>query len=600
MNTYSAETKSGFILPVWRQWAAVGVILLSLVVIFCGLEFAQLWVQKSVYYFSTVAMLGFVTYLYRWVRRGGWHLVPPTQVCIVGGVTVLLTSVFLLVHANFNLGLMPREYVDASVARNLHEYREAFVTEAGVVRAKQFVPTETTAVNHMWLYSYSVAWVHDIFGYRASAPVMLNVLLLPIFLGTFYYFVWRMAGALVAALGLLLWLTLPLFLLSATGGSSGLLSLSLLMFLIVILGAYLREPMVETEGALVFGLILLSYAHLSALCFIIPVMFVICWGRRRSGGPILSLGLVVLPAMYVPVVLQAVNRLSHDDVSWAWTSSIWQNLSESVSYALNFFYSYDGSHPNSLLLSAFGIIGFVALPFLLRRELKWYIATGRHELVGLLVLSPFILLQLLIVLGVAGRHVDEIESAFTTLNLHLLLIVVILLNLVYIKTRLPGVYRYFLMIACLYIVGFTLPSASKTIYMSRSDQVLEQQWLESVSQHLLKQSSLVIDSNGVPWALREWTSVTPDLALTSMAQIARDVASGRFRAVYMIEHLVYTDAGEFIALGAEGEFLKNMDTLVVAERSFRPFTLTRVSRLVAYHSDDAVHMPELGDEPSNK
>lgn len=568
----------------WRKWMFVAVCLFTFGAFLWGHGSEELWIRGSVYYFSSAAMAGFLYYLCHWLKDSWLTVLPPRCACWVGGLVVAASCLFLWVHADFSLKTLPQEYEDASVARNLHEYREAFVTRSGLIQAKEFLPAETFVTSRMWFYPYLVASAHDVVGYQANAPLVVNFILLPLFLATFFYFTWRMAGTLTAVLGTLLWLSLPLLLQSATGGGSSLLGLMLLMIVCVVGAAYLSRPSREAEGALVLGLVLLIYTGMSALCFVLPVLLIIVRGWAHARQRFFSIGLIALPLLALPIVFQGAHFLA--DANWglgAWLMQTWQHLQANLPYALNFFYSFDASQPNSLLLSFFGIPALVALPFLLRRELKRYVAAGNLELVVVLILAPFIFLQLAFVVGEAAGRLDSFQTSFSTLNLHLVIITAIVLNLVYLRARIPRLYTTFTMLVIFYIVGATIPNNSKALYQHGNYSTSEQQWLEQISDSILKEDALVIDRIEVPWALREWTTASPSYALARISSIAPAVANGRYPAIYLVERLVYSGDGEYVSFYEdERTILQSFKTQLVAEKSFRPFTLTRISQFVSY------------------
>ena len=50
-----------------------------------------------------------------------------------------------------------------------------------------------------------------------------------------------------------------------------------------------------------------------------------------------------------------------------------------------------------------------------------------------------------------------------------------------------------------------------------------------------------------------------------------------------MERLIYTDEGAFVSLYEdERSILSSLNTAIVAEKSFRPFGLTRISQFVSY------------------
>jgi hypothetical protein len=569
-----------------RGWLLLGALFL------CGGLFlllratAEAFLRETVYYFSTVVVAGFLCYLYRGQRGTGLRWLPPRGVCLVGGLTVAASVFLLWVHADWGFKAMPRDYIDASTARNLHEYREAFVTSSGVIKAKAFIPTRTFVDSGMWLHPYLVSLVHDLTGYRPAAPVLLNAFLLPFFLCAFFYFIWRLADARAAVMGTLLWSILPLLSQSSTGAGSSLLVLLLLTLICLLAAAYLKQPSREREGALALAAVLLAYADLSAAWFALPTILVICLGWREARRCFFSAGLIAWPLLWLPVVVQAL-RLPASEAIGGVGPLAWPHLEANGPHALNFFFSFEDSSPNSLLLSVLGVVALTALPFLLRRELKIYLNAGRTEWLAVLFFGPFVLLQLVTLLATGGMQLDAFEHSFHSLTVHWLFVAVIVLTLAYLAPRVPQLYRVFGLLVAVAFLAMTAPNNSKAIYLHKSHKLAEQRWLERISTTSLQQDAFVIDRQTVPWALREWTAERPEYAMEHLGRITGEVARGRYPAIYLVERLIYKGGGKFQTLAsAEAQILESVTAEVVAEKSFRPFTLTRVSRLVAYHPVD--------------
>lgn len=579
--------------PIHSRPSRRGCLLLGALLLSGGLFFllrgaAESFVRESVYYFSTVVLAGFLYYLYRSMRGTGWSWLPPRGGCLIAGLTVACAVFLLWVHADWGFKAMPQHYVEASTARNLHEYREAFVTSSGQVKAKEFIPTRTFVDHGMWLQPYLVSLLHDVAGYRASAPVVLNALLLPVFLCAFFYLTWRLADLRAAVAATLLWAMLPLLAQSSTGAGSSLLVLLLLTLTCLLAAGYLRQPNRAREGALALAALLLAYADLSAAWFALPVALIIALGWRQERRCFFSAGLIAWPLLFLPVTIQAIrgsSALASGDADGVLGFPLaWSHLEANWPHALNFFFSFDDSAPNSLLLSVLGLFTLTALPFLLRRELKVFLAAGRTEWLAVLVFAPFLLLQLLTLLATRGMRLDVFEYAFHALSLHWLFIAVIVLTLAYLAPRVPQLYRLFGLLLAVSFLASTAPNNSKAIYLHKSHALAEQRWLEQISATSFQQDAFVIDQHTVPWALREWTAETPDYALDHLGRITGEVARGRYPAIYLVERLLYAGGGDFLTIaGAEARILENVSTQVVAEKSFRPFTLTRVSRFVAYH-----------------
>jgi hypothetical protein len=133
------------------------------------------------------------------------------------------------------------------------------------------------------------------------------------------------------------------------------------------------------------------------------------------------------------------------------------------------------------------------------------------------------------------------------------------------------------------LVGYTIPSLAKSEYLERNFAIKEQQWLESLSASDLSSGSLVIDTYTIPWALRDWVALPPSLAEPNLEMIFSEVEYGVHSAVYYVERLSYAGEGEFQPISKPLKELSNELKLeLVAEKSFRPFTLTRLHRVTGF------------------
>ncbi len=104
-----------------------------------------------------------------------------------------------------------------------------------------------------------------------------------------------------------------------------------------------------------------------------------------------------------------------------------------------------------------------------------------------------------------------------------------------------------------------------------------------LSEHKFQERSLVVDRFTVPWSLRDWVAMPPHLALENASVIVNEVSSGRYPAIYLVERLEYRGEGEFTPTDPVfREIAKAFAMDLIDEKSFRPFTLTRVHQIRTY------------------
>jgi hypothetical protein len=133
------------------------------------------------------------------------------------------------------------------------------------------------------------------------------------------------------------------------------------------------------------------------------------------------------------------------------------------------------------------------------------------------------------------------------------------------------------------LIGYTIPSLAKSEYLERNFAIQEQYWLEAHSGADLDASSLVIDTYTIPWALRDWVALSPSIAEPNLEIIFAEVGHGLHSAVYYVERLSYAGAGVFQPISPPLQEMSSEVRLeLISEKSFRPFTLTRLHRVTGF------------------
>lgn len=550
---------------------------LCVLVLYCPVELASAVVRYTGYYFVLAAGLVFAVCQIRiWRRagRGRWlgkGLVPAVAATLLG--TWLL---FAQAEPGFKIAM--DDYILASTARNLHESREVVATLQVVPGAVDAEP-QVFVDKRPWLYPLLVSLVHDLTGYRAINSVALNMLIAVAFLFLAFRLGRRIGGGYGGVLSVLLWVSLPLLAQTATGGGLELLGLFLTQLVFLLALQYIGEPNRLSEGALVLGGVLLAYTRYEAGLFLLPVLLVVAlgwWRRRRCLISAASLGGAVF---LVPLLLHMKVYLQSPD-SWELTGSAdsafaLSHLAANFPHALSFFFDAGDELANSLLLSVFGLASLICL-----LVSGWRMVLPRSDFRDFALvfacMLPFLVAQLLLV---TGFHAGRLDSPFVSryaLVFHFSLVLAAVVALDFCRRRFSVLREISLGLVLLFILGYTLPTNAKAVFSKRNFAVNEQAWLETLSASELVAGSLVLDRFSVPWMLRDWAACSPSLVWTG----PEGWLEARGSNVYYVERLAYRD-GSFRPLSEVGSRLRGQfDLQMVAERSFRPFTLRRVYRLV--------------------
>ncbi|MGB0744342.1 MAG: hypothetical protein ACPGSB_07430, partial [Opitutales bacterium] len=424
----NARTRFGVAMVLLVMTLAAGV-LVTPDVVRSGLRYGA-------YYFGLAALAGFL--IYAGVILGRSVLCFRALSTWIPVFWLALGGWLLFAHADFGFKIAMDDYVLASTAENLHRDRQLVVTRTLVSYGDTNLPGDTYVDKRPWLYPFLVSVLHDWTGFRVENSFILNAALGLGLLGTAYWLGARFAGWRGGGLSVLLWVSVPLLAQNATGGGMELLGTFLVGLVLVFSVRYLEEPSRLNEGALSMAAVLLANARYESGLFLIGVLAVIGlgWWRRRAVG--LSWASVCAAPLLLTVLWQ-LRLYAGDSRAWELTGGNETALSASylednLPHALNFFFSFDDSLANSLLLSVAGTIGCLSFLFLLRTELKRY---WREKPVGVItgIFLPVFIMHLALMISF---HAGRLDSPFVSryaLVTHFLLVLVVVAMMEYIGPR---------------------------------------------------------------------------------------------------------------------------------------------------------------------
>jgi hypothetical protein len=483
---------------------------------------------------------------------------------------LLALAVWLLfVHVDFGYKFAPAEYLNAAVAESLHAERDVEVLSGGRPFGDRYFRILSESSHEAYLYPFLVSLMHDLLGECESNMFLVNGLLAVVSLAVGFRMGLLLGGRCCAALSLLLWCSLPVFAQSATGAGLAMTGLVCLQLVILLSWLYLRAPSAVRESRLVLATVLLFYAQFEALVLMLPVLAVLCVGWYQARRCFCSWGVAVAPLLCVlPCVGARLARAGEWSV---------ESLTSNFPYILYFFFNTSHDLTNSLVLAVLGGLSVLALCILCRRAGGSLLAEPSVLLAMCFLFGAFG--YLVLVAGSEGGRLDVPALSAMALPLYAVLVLVVLVVAArFLRTQLQWTVLFGAV--GVYILGFTLPVNAKGVYSEEHNAAREQIWLAQVAQEQLMPSSMIIDEFRISWVLGHWPAVTPEYARGRMADWKQNPPFHRYPEMYVVERLQVVSVAKGEVSFVSDVVLPGVSLEFVAERSFQPFRLTRVSRVV--------------------
>jgi hypothetical protein len=562
--------------------------IISGVVVLLLPQSAMQWVVKfSGYYFIVGILSGCAYYGWKtWLGRSGSTKMIRKDL-LYGGLAVLVGTWVVFVHATLDYKIAMDDYLLASTAKSLHETREVTMVTLGNYWGDAFLRQEVEVDKRPWFYPFCVSVLHDVFGYSESHPFIFNSIICVLFLGLVYIFGQWLGGRPAGVLSVLLWASLPLLSQNATGAGMEMLNLCMLQLLCVLSVLYLRRPCASLESLLSLTSVLLVYTRYESGLFIFPTIAVIALGWWRSGRVFLGWGTILSSVALIAVTMQT-RLYSMNDAAWELGQGVsapfgWDHLVANIPHALNFFFSYDMSLANSLLLGLLAVPAILAFMFLLRTELSVYWRENPAGLVSAIFIF-FILLQFMITLSFHAGQLDQRFVSRYSLPFHFAIISATVAVLAYAAVRFRFVWPSSLTVAGMFILIFTLPSNSQGIFNNKNFVVREFNWMKALSENELKPKSLYVDRYTVFWSLNEVSVVSMPRFMSGLPVVKNYLDDHSFSEVYVIRRSKYSSLSFKSEDPLFDELQKSVSLELVAERSFRPLYLTQIYRIKEFQN----------------
>ena len=504
-----------------------------------------------------------------------------------GILPVLAGGWILFVHADFNFKVTMDDYVLASSARSLHLEREYFVATHGYWANGDFKLSAGYLDKRPWAYPFAVSLLHDLTGWRAGNGFVLNAAAAVLLLAV----VGRLGGAFLPGTGpwiaVLALAGVPLLAQNASGGGMDLLNLLLLATTILFAGRFLKAPDPDGEAMLVLLAILLAYSRYESVLFLLPTGIVLLIGWRRAGRVFLTLPTLLAAPLLTGYFLQ--NRLFRN------TETLWElpggvesafglgNLAANLPKAIYFFFNFSPSLANSPAVSLLGVGALVLLAVsCFSRPDRW--RRVESQLLAFGLYAFFVFVNFVILMCYHDGELDRIFASRLALPFYLVLCLAIVAAVGRVERRREAAA---LSLAALVfgILAWTLPANSSELFSRRNYVQNDMDWLIREFGPRVGPEDLVVDQRSTAWTLSDKTALRPYLLLENLEWVKARHESGFYREIYFIERRDFEIVDGRAVLRASALPPGVLELEPVLERSFRPFSVMKVSRVRALHPD---------------
>jgi hypothetical protein len=496
---------------------------------------------------------------------------------VIGGA-----SVILMVHESFGFKILMDEIMLLGTSMSMHFDRTALTPIRGNDIQGTFVIINGMLDKRPLFFPFLESLLHDFTGYRPENVFVLNGVLTVIFLSLVNLTGRLLAGRLAGWIGVALFAGLPLLAQNATGGGFELLNLVMILATMLLGVRFVSARDEPSLTAFCFSGLLLAQVRYESVIYLLPVALTVFWVWWQQRRATVSWEVVCAPLLFIHYPLQ--HRIF--DIR----SSSWQLFSQpaytkpfsfdyipdNLGHALAFFFGRATDQPNSILLSALGVI---ATPFFLLLVLKRCRRLTQE--------TPAVVATTIFAVGFVGQFVlmmcyfwgqfDDPIIRRLSLPTHLGFVVAILSILPQFSQG--ATLRVLLGISALAVQVQGVPSMAAHAYSQEYLPGRETAWRRAFIAEQPRRDYLVIDNDSILWIVHQVSSTPVEQARKRREAIIFNLRNRTFSDIYVFQRLNIDPATGKMAFREGDDLGPDFELETVREERLQTLTLTRMSRL---------------------
>lgn len=560
--------------------------------------------HRTIAYYIVLAAFGL--WLWAWLNVcrgfGGAKLLAYIRDHWVGGMLIVAGMAFTQIHEAHVLRVLHDESTHAATALTMHLSKVAMIPGKAHYVGGAYMLVDYYASFRQYLFPLLLSLLHDLTGYRVENVYVLNAILGVWALIMVYVAANRVSGKSGALVAVGLLFTLPLFAQNVNSGGYDILNLAMVGTLTVVAMCY--STATEEQDRLRWMNLGTSTAVLLALSRYESVAYLVAWAAvvalRWAAQKRVELTkycavapLFVLPNLVSNLILfqsriTAVGPHLKPGHSYFEVGYLGQHLAEAVYY----FFQFDLSSTNSLVLSIFGGVGAV---FLLVTVLRKPTQAPSDCRILLLIAAWTAGLYLVILMQYWSSPTDNLASRFT-LPLHLMAV----LAAGWFFGQLPP-WRWKMRVAVLSLSFWTItcsaPASSRAFATNTMAVSRGEAWLIAKAMEYDRESTLFIGTSNVHLIARRFATISMDALIAEPWRTLRSIKAGIYK-----EALVYQVYEKDPKTGdwrlREGQGAGKAALQVVAEKLVTPTYRATISRVVGYYREDGTLVNLASNEPA--
>lgn len=505
-------------------------------------------------------------------------------------VFLLLASLYLHVQERHEYKIVADELVIGNTAMQMHYERTASLALRAYDYANNFTTFTSNLDKRPLAFPFLLATVHDLTGYRVENVFWLNGAVTLALVVLIWLTANRLAGAKAGCAAVLLLCGIPLVAQNATGAGFELHNMMMIVLTLWLGMRYAEKPDGARLGAFVLSGIILAQVRYESVLFVLPVGATVLWVWWRERRTNFNAVVYAAPVLMLLVPLQhnvfklksAVWQL--DDVAGATSPFGIQYFYDNVGHALNFLFSFDGRQPNSWLLGAVGIVcaGFALLMFY--REHRTLTRERPGHAVAAIFAGGLFLHTMMMLCYFWGKWDDPVIRRLS-LPAHVLLIVCV----AFVWARLFKQRRSWdvlIGIAGAHIAFFAAPASARHVFTQENFAASVCNWVSDyIGENVPGTAFSVDDHAGHVWFLHRKSNINPDRLSMNWEGYAAHFEGRSFSEYLVVQRVAVDQATGERYVSLKDDFGGGLELELMAERTFAPFYIVRISRVKAVNRE---------------